>query len=586
LNLAACFDGAAKRLLGAMPAHGGRRTTTKLMGLGAAIDKDRRRKQEAPAKQNKSGVADGKATRSILEQSSLDDFMAAAELGNETFECERGTWQQKLVVEGPQLIITQKGSGPVLNPLEVAVPVPRRPQWSDDMDAEELADLEGEAFLIWRRGLAKVEEHNGLIMTPYEKNLDFWRQLWRTIDRSDLLVQIIDSRDPSFYRSRDLERYVKEQGKKHLILLNKADFLNAEMREKWSQYFKGCESQVIFFSALRELHKQGRSDLVGQDASKNAGVDIAAPTLRPHGDLSNDEADVLNCERLLEELRARLPDEPDEDGNFGTVGFVGYPNVGKSSVINAIYGAKKVSMGRVPGKTKHLQTLDLAPVGFPGITLCDCPGLVFPSVVATKAHLVINGTIPIEELRDFATPLRLIVEKMGLEQAMVTYGLTQENLKEGCECRDDGISIAEDPARALLAGLATARQHFLRRRVPDETWAARKVLLDYFTGRLLHCENPPNLLAPAGQAARPVAAAAADASLEPQSGAGYPSSAAAPAEIAVADKAALDDDDFDDLDDFLNPERADKRGHKQNTGSGLHHSKQTAKKERAGKALR
>lgn len=57
------------------------------------------------------------------------------------------------------------------------------------------------------------------------------------------------------------------------------------------------------------------------------------------------------------------------------VGFVGYPNVGKSSTINALVGFKKTGVTSTPGKTKHFQTLPITP----GLTLCDCPGLVFPS---------------------------------------------------------------------------------------------------------------------------------------------------------------------------------------------------------------
>ena len=54
--------------------------------------------------------------------------------------------------------------------------------------------------------------------------------------------------------------------------------------------------------------------------------------------------------------------------------MVGYPNVGKSSVINVLCGIKRVSVGSMPGKTKHFQTIYLKP----DLILCDCPGLVFP----------------------------------------------------------------------------------------------------------------------------------------------------------------------------------------------------------------
>jgi ribosome biogenesis GTPase A len=52
------------------------------------------------------------------------------------------------------------------------------------------------------------------------------------------------------------------------------------------------------------------------------------------------------------------------------VGLVGYPNVGKSSTINAIFGSKKTAVAPTPGKTKHFQTLNVSST----ICLCDCPG--------------------------------------------------------------------------------------------------------------------------------------------------------------------------------------------------------------------
>lgn len=55
---------------------------------------------------------------------------------------------------------------------------------------------------------------------------------------------------------------------------------------------------------------------------------------------------------------------------FITLGMIGYPNAGKSSVINALAGRKVVSVSSTPGHTKALQTLFLNPY----TRLCDCPG--------------------------------------------------------------------------------------------------------------------------------------------------------------------------------------------------------------------
>lgn len=75
-----------------------------------------------------------------------------------------------------------------------SIRVPRRPNWDAKTTPEELDAAEREAFLVWRRELAKVQETEGIHMTPYEKNLEFWRQLWRVVERSDIVVQIVDAR--------------------------------------------------------------------------------------------------------------------------------------------------------------------------------------------------------------------------------------------------------------------------------------------------------------------------------------------------------------------------------------------------------
>ena len=86
----------------------------------------------------------------------------------------------------------------------------------------------------------------------------------------------------------------------------------------------------------------------------------------------------------------------DPNGKSGryTIGMVGYPNVGKSSVINVLCGSKKVGVAAMPGKTKHFQTLLISNK----ICLCDCPGLVFPSFAQNRAEMVVCGVLPIDQL--------------------------------------------------------------------------------------------------------------------------------------------------------------------------------------------
>ncbi len=67
--------------------------------------------------------------------------------------------------------------------------IPRRPKYHEEFSKEEFKSMENEAFLKWRRDVSKVEESNSKItITPYEKNIEVWKQLWRVIDRSDLVI--------------------------------------------------------------------------------------------------------------------------------------------------------------------------------------------------------------------------------------------------------------------------------------------------------------------------------------------------------------------------------------------------------------
>ena len=111
------------------------------------------------------------------------------------------------------------------------------------------------------------------------------------------------------------------------------------------------------------------------------------------------------------------------------VGLVGYPNVGKSSTINALLGEKRVSVSSTPGKTKHFQTIPLSSA----ITLCDCPGLVFPQFATTRADLVCDGVLPIDQLREHTGPIALVVKRIPKEVLEAVYGLSikAKSIEEG-----------------------------------------------------------------------------------------------------------------------------------------------------------
>jgi len=463
--------------------------------------------------------------RSVTEQAALDEFLSTAELAGTDFTAEK--------MNNVKIIHTDQKNPYLLSAAEERaavgkqkahkgrLTVPRRPKWDSSTTPEELDRMERDALLEWRRGLAELQENNDLLMTPFERNLEVWRQLWRVIERSDLVVQIVDARNPLLFRSEDLERYVKDvdSRKQNLLLVNKADMLTLEQRQLWADYFEAAGISYKFFSAslakeLNEARLEEAEDSIEASASasrlaekaKALGLDDEEEDEDEDEDqsdkqveeddddeeeASDEESNETERTRILtvDELEAlflvhapELEDSDAEHPRKTQIGLVGYPNVGKSSTINALIGAKKVSVSSTPGKTKHFQTIHLSEK----VLLCDCPGLVFPNFATTKAELVCNGILPIDQLREFTGPAGLVAQRIpqGFLEALYGMKIVTRPLEEG----GTGVPTAEE----MLSAYAKARG-FRRtgQGQPDESRAARVILKDYVNGKLLFCQPPP-----------------------------------------------------------------------------------------------
>lgn len=107
---------------------------------------------------------------------------------------------------------------------------------------------------------------------------------------------------------------------------------------------------------------------------------------------------------------------------MATIGVVGYPNVGKSSLINVLCKKKLVGVAAMPGKTKHFQTMYLEP----DLMLCDCPGLVFPNADSNRSEMILNGVIPIHTLKETLYPLNLLCERIPFYVISYVYKIPSE----------------------------------------------------------------------------------------------------------------------------------------------------------------
>ncbi|QRV97297.1 50S ribosome-binding GTPase [Ceratobasidium sp. AG-Ba] len=505
--------------------------------------------------------------QSVTQERDLDEFLNTAQLAGREFTAERQnitiiqTTNSNAISHNPYLLSSQEEQATLQRHAQNKdrLRVPRRPPWTRDLTTSQLERQEREAFLEWRRSIAQLQEAENFLLTPFERNIAVWRQLWRVLERAHLVVQIVDARNPLRFRCADLDSYVHdiegqdgEKGsgpkglRRSLLLVNKADLLTADQRRGWADYFEKEGIQYAFFSAANakalqeakrlaeeashaqeehetpltsdeddredDVENSGRQE--ADDGEKSADPEPSQPRSptddsieeAPHdpeldahhlpvdaGEADDPRTRVLSVLELEELFLSSAPDL----STFATastpaptkltVGLVGYPNVGKSSTINALLGEKKVSVSSTPGKTKHFQTIHLSPA----IVLCDCPGLVFPQFATTKAALVCDGVLPIDQMREHVGPVGLVVRRVPRGILEGTYGLRIRRRGEEDGGKDDGEEVtAEDllVSYAIARGFARAGQG-----LPDEARAARYILKDYVAGKLLFCHPPPGL---------------------------------------------------------------------------------------------
>lgn len=174
-----------------------------------------------------------------------------------------------------------------------------------------------------------------------------------------------------------------------------------------------------------------------------------------------------------EQKSSSISTEGCKEESLFTIGFIGQPNVGKSSLINSIFGKKVVSASRTPGHTKHFQTLHLTA----GIRVCDSPGLVFPSII-DKNLQILSGIYNIAQVKDPYGPILYLAQRIDL-------------------CKILNINRSQDPTQptsvfyiceeyAQKCGFITSKAGR-----PDTYRAANFILRQVIDGKIILSWTPP-----------------------------------------------------------------------------------------------
>lgn len=252
---------------------------------------------------------------------------------------------------------------------------------------------------------------------------DFWKILDNVIDQSNILLEVADARMPDLTRNRKLENKIQRKGKAFILVLNKSDLITKRMRD---DFLKDSRSKkVIFFSCKK------RTDVA---ALKNMILSLSRKT------------------KYWGKMR---------------VGIVGYPNTGKSSVINALTCRSAARTSPIAGLTRGIQWIS----GGDNLMFLDSPGV-----------------IPPDEKDEAEQALMSVIDPNKLENptlaAMKIIQLFLDNSRKNLE-KFYGVKLETDDTSEILLEIGKKRNFLCKSGKIDERRAALTIIRDWQKGNLL-----------------------------------------------------------------------------------------------------
>ncbi|MEZ0319903.1 MAG: GTPase [Pyrobaculum sp.] len=254
-----------------------------------------------------------------------------------------------------------------------------------------------------------------------------WRLVRRVIEDGDVVLEVLDARDPLATRNEDVEKLAERMGKRLLIVINKADLVQRDVLDIWKKYFEKRGLSVVYISAKHRL----------------------------------------GTRKLIVKIRALAPRIP------ATVVVVGYPNVGKSTIINYLKGRHVAPTSPKPGWTRGEQLVKAKS----WLLVLDTPGIVKTSSTGDLALDVIRGLIDPGTVDD---------------PVPYAYALLKRVLAYNPAALKEAYGIDSDLENALEE-IGRVKRRLLRGGRVNLEEAARIVLKDWVVGRLKYSVAPPTI---------------------------------------------------------------------------------------------
>ncbi|KAJ7229196.1 NUC091 domain-containing protein [Mycena pura] len=260
-------------------------------------------------------------------------------------------------------------------------------------------------------------------------------ELYKVIDSSDVILHILDARDPLGTMCESILEYIKKEKahKQVVLVINKCDLVPNWVTARYIQHLTPRYPTIAFHASPN--HSFGKGSLI--------------QLLRQFSQLHSDKKQI-------------------------SVGFVGYPNVGKSSVINTLKSGKVCRVAPVPGETKVWQYITLTR----RIYLIDCPGVVPTSAHDSETATVLKGVVRVEALPTPSDHIPALMARVKSVYLSRTYGVPLP---------ETGSWEPEE----FLDKLARMKGRLLKQGEPDLDAVAKIVLSDWVRGRIPFFVAPP-----------------------------------------------------------------------------------------------
>ncbi|KAK9453222.1 P-loop containing nucleoside triphosphate hydrolase protein [Dipodascopsis uninucleata] len=332
-----------------------------------------------------------------------------------------------------------------------------RSENEDSMDTDAVEDENSDS----------VESSGGFGQKATETSRKSFDKIFKTVvEAADVILYVLDARDPEGTRSREIEKTVLSSMDKRLIfVLNKIDLIPSHVQKAWELHLKN------FFPTI---------SVKGSNASSNV------QQLNHKSITTQNSASVLLRALKAYSTKANLK-------RSIVVGVIGYPNVGKSSIINAL--ANKIGgrnstcpTGAEAGVTNSLREIKIDHK----LKLLDSPGIVFPSSedsadrndkVQQEARLILLGVLPARQITDVIPAITLLLKRLEATPELLDGLLKYYDLPPLMP-KFDAVTGRLDKTSDFLVQVARKRGRLGKGGVPNVQAAAMAVVNDWRDGRI------------------------------------------------------------------------------------------------------